>query len=51
MLMQYTIMRKDDPITTAEFSEDGTMVRYDKEMAAPALAPLQSKTAANWLQQ
>lgn len=51
MSMQYTIMRKDDPITTAEFSEDGTMVRYDKEMAAPALAPLQSKAAANWLQQ
>lgn len=51
MSIRYTIMRKDNPVTTAEFTEDGTMVRYDMDMADPALAPLQSKNAANWLQQ
>ncbi|MCC8047217.1 MAG: hypothetical protein LIP12_17300 [Clostridiales bacterium] len=47
--MNYFIMRKNDPIAVAEFSEDGTMLRYTQKVANPELAPLQSKSSSGWL--
>ncbi len=47
--MNYVIMRKNDPITAAEFSEDGTMLRYSQNFINPELAPLQSKNSSSWL--
>ncbi|MCD7819108.1 MAG: HipA domain-containing protein, partial [Lachnospiraceae bacterium] len=47
--MNYLIMRKNDPITAAQFSEDGTMIRYAGQILHPELAPLQSKISSGWL--
>lgn len=47
--MNYFIMRKNDPIALAEFSEDGSMRRYTQKLANPELAPLQSKSSSSWL--
>ncbi len=47
--MNYFIMRKNDPIALAEFSEDGTMLRYTRQLINPELAPLQSKSSSGWL--
>lgn len=47
--MNYFIMRKNDPIVLAEFSEDGTMLRYTRQLINPELAPLQSESSSGWL--
>ncbi len=47
--MNYLIMRKNNPITAAQFSEDGTMIRYAEQILHPELAPLQSKISSGWL--
>ncbi|MCD8324417.1 MAG: HipA domain-containing protein [Clostridiales bacterium] len=47
--MNYLIMRKNDPITAAQFSEDGTMIRFSGQILHPELAPLQSKISSGWL--
>ena len=48
-LMGYIIMRKDEPITYAEFTMDGTMVGYAKDNINKELAPLQDAYQNNWL--
>ncbi|MCD8022297.1 MAG: HipA domain-containing protein [Lachnospiraceae bacterium] len=47
--MNYFIMRKNEPITIAEFSEDGNMLRYSQNHINSELAPLQSKSSTGWL--
>ncbi|MBO5069868.1 MAG: hypothetical protein J6C37_05850 [Roseburia sp.] len=47
--MEYIIMRKDEPITLAQFSEDGTMLKYSRNIQNIELAPLQEKSASDWL--
>ncbi|MCD8217384.1 MAG: HipA domain-containing protein [Clostridiales bacterium] len=47
--MNYLIMRKNDPITAAQFSEDGTMIRYAGQILHPEPAPLQSRISSGWL--
>ncbi|MCD8231584.1 MAG: hypothetical protein LUD14_07175 [Clostridiales bacterium] len=47
--MNYLIMRKNDPIAAAQFSEDGSMIRYSGQILHPELAPLQSRVSSGWL--
>ncbi len=47
--MNYLIMRKNDPISAAQFSEDGSMIRYSSQILHPELAPLQSRVSSGWL--
>lgn len=47
--MEYLIMRGDDPITIADFAEDGTMLKYSQRMLNETLAPLQEKSSPDWL--
>lgn len=47
--MRYILMRKDDPITLLEISEDGTIEKYSKQIMNEEMAPLQEKSASNWL--
>ena len=43
MELAYGLMRKNDRITTAVFSDDGYMLRYSKEMENIDLVPLQDR--------
>ncbi len=45
----YLIMRKDDPITYAEFTADGNMISFSKDMMNKELAPLQDAYQEQWL--
>lgn len=47
--MRYVLMRKDDPITLLELSADGSIQKYSKQFINEELAPLQEKSASDWL--
>lgn len=47
--MKYDIMWKNERITKADFSEDGHMLHFDKNISNPETAPLQNRTDTNWL--
>ncbi len=47
--MRYILMRRNDPVTMVEIGEDGSMIRFSKDMMNPHLAPLQDKTRRDWL--
>lgn len=48
-LIGFFIMRKDDPITYAEFTADGNMVSFSKDIMNKDLAPLQDMYQGQWL--
>ncbi|MCR4648334.1 MAG: hypothetical protein K5776_04565, partial [Lachnospiraceae bacterium] len=45
----YIIMRKNDPITYAEFAPDGNMITYSRNFANRELAPIQDAYQGQWL--
>lgn len=45
----YIIMRKDAPITYAEFTSDGNMISYSRDILNKELAPIQDSYQNNWL--
>ena len=45
----FIIMRKDDPITYAEFTSDGNMISYSRKIMNKDLAPLQDMYQGQWL--
>lgn len=45
----FFIMRKDDPITYAEFTLDGSMIAYARNILNKDLAPLQDMYQDQWL--
>ena len=48
-LIGFFIMRKDDPITYAEFMADGNMVSFSKDIMNKDLAPLQDMYQGQWI--
>ena len=48
-IMGYFLMRKDIPITYAEFTPFGDMVSFSRKMRNRELAPLQDMYQGNWL--
>ncbi len=47
--MEYLIMRRNEVITVADFSENGHMLWFAKKMRNEHLAPLQEQTSGDWL--
>jgi len=48
--MKYFLMRKDEIITTLDFSEDGTLLKWDRDIQDEALAPLLYRNDKNnWI--
>ena len=47
--LKYIIMRKNEPITYAEFTTSGDMITYSKNMLNKELAPLQDAYQNDWL--
>lgn len=47
--MEYVIMRKDVPITIADFSDEGKMLWFSRKIKNEELAPLQEKNSSDWL--
>ena len=45
----YFLMRKNDPITYAEFTPNGELISYSKKIINKELAPLQDMYQNNWL--
>ncbi len=45
----YFIMRKDSPITYAEFTTEGDMISYSRNIKNKELAPIQDMYQGNWL--
>ncbi len=51
MELDYYIMRKDEVITYAEFSEDGTMLSFSPNIRNRELAPIQDQYQTSWLKE
>lgn len=47
--MRYILMRRNDPVTMVEIGEDGSMIRFSRDMMNPHLAPLQENARPDWL--
>lgn len=47
----YMIMRKNDPITYAEFTEDGIMTAFSNKITNMELAPIQDRYQITWLKE
>lgn len=47
--MLYTLKRKDEIVTLADFLEDGSVYKFHQDMVHPEIAPLHDANDHNWL--